>query len=246
MWGIQRIHDVLEDGSRFYPDGTPITKLMPLPPLPTPERPGFPLFIPGKVGCLSPTPPIGYDRDFPITPLEQYALAENAQEGALFVNPCPPNAPVRRYDIVGIQQNIVYNEANWHDPEGRFYVLKEDEEAIRNGTKKPEPLFIRAAAGECIEIHFTNKFPEKLGPNAFQILIHTLYASTHVHFVKFDVLSSDGANTGWNYLTGTAHNQTVVYRWYADVDLKVCFFHDHLFANAVQLHGLFGGLVVEA
>ena len=76
-------------------------------------------------------------------------------------------------------------------------------------------------------------------------MIRTLFASTHVHFVKFDVLSSDGANTGWNYFTGAATDQTVVYRWYADVDLKVCFFHDHLFANSVQLHGLFGGLVVE-
>ncbi len=211
MWGIQRIHDVLEDGSRFYPDGTPITRLMPLPdrpcpPRPTAERPGFPFFIPGKVGCRSPVPPIGYDRDFPITQLEKNALADNWKEGALFVNPCPPDAPIRRYDIVGIQRNIVYNEANWHDPEGRFYVLAEDEEAVMNGTKNPEPLFIRALAGECIEIHFTNKFPEELGPNAFQILVHTLFASTHVHFVKFDVLSSDGANTGWNYFTGAAHN----------------------------------------
>lgn len=251
MWGIQRIHDVLEEGNRCYPDGTPVTRLMPLPdrpcpPKPTEKHPGFPFFIPGKVGCRSPVPPKGYDREFPITDLECNALADNAELGALFVNPCPEGTPVRRYDIVGIQQNLVYNEANWHDPEGRFYVLKQDEEAVRNGTKKPEPLFIRAKAGECIEIHFTNKFPEKLGPNAFQIQINTLFASTHVHFVKFDVLSSDGANTGWNYFTGTAHEQTVVYRWYADVELKVCFFHDHLFANSVQLHGLFGGLIVES
>lgn len=250
MWGIQRIHDVLEEGNRCYPDGTPVTRLMPLPdrpcpPKPTPEHPGFPFFIPSKVGCRSPVPPIGFDRDFPITELEKNALVDNYEEGALFVNPCPPDAPVRRYDIVGIQRDIVYNEANWHDPEGRFYVLAEDEEAVMNGTKNPEPLFIRALAGECIEIHFTNKFPEELGPNAFQIFIRTIFASTHVHFVKFDVLSSDGANTGWNYLTGTVHNQTVIYRWYADVELKVCFFHDHLFANSVQLHGLFGGAIIE-
>ena len=251
MWGIQRIHDVLEEGNRCYPDGTPVTRLMPLPdrpcpPKPTAERPGFPFFIPGKVGCRSPVPPIGFDRDFPITPLEQNAVVDDFKEGALFVNPCPPGAPIRRYDIVGIQRDIVYNEANWHDPEGRFYVLAKDEEAVMKGLKNPEPLFIRALAGECIEIHFTNKFPEELGPNAFQLLIHTLFASTHVHFVKFDVLSSDGANTGWNYMTGTAHEQTVIYRWYADVELKVCFFHDHLFANSVQLHGLFGGAIIES
>lgn len=142
MWGIQRIHDVLEEGNRCYPDGTPVTRLMPLPdrpcpPKPTEKHPGFPFFIPGKVGCRSPVPPKGYDRDFPITDLECNALADNAELGALFVNPCPEGTSVRRYDIVGIQQNLVYNEANWHDPEGRFYVLKQDEEAVRNGTKNP-------------------------------------------------------------------------------------------------------------
>ena len=63
--------------------------------------------------------------------------------------------------------------------------------------------------------------------------------------MKFDVLSSDGANTGWNYFTGAAYNQTVVFRWYADMELRACFFHDHLFALSNQLHGLFAALVVE-
>lgn len=250
MWGIQRIHNVLEDGSRCYPDGTPITELKPLPdrpapPMPTKERPGFPLFIPGTVGKRSPVPPIGWNRDFPITQLEENALAKNSVVGALFVNATPKNAPIRKYEIIGIQRKLVYNEACWNDPEGRLYVLKEDEEDVMSGKKRPEPLFIHAKAGECIEIHFTNKFPEQLGPNAFQLLTETLFASTHVHLVKFDVLSSDGANTGWNYFTGASFEQTVVFRWYADVELRACFFHDHLFANSVQLHGLFGALIVE-
>lgn len=250
MWGIQRIHDVLEDGSRCYPDGTPITPLMPLPdrelpPKPTREKPGFPLFIPGTVGERAPVPPIGWSRDFPITCLEENALVENPQLGALFVNPVEKGAKLRRYDIVAIQLPIQYNEADWHDPEGRIYVLAEDEEAVRCGKKKPEPLYIHALPYENIEIHFTNKMPEQLGPNAFQLMTETLFASTHVHLVKFDVLSSDGANTGWNYFTGAAYNQTVVFRWYADMELRACFFHDHLFANSNQLHGLFGGLIVE-
>lgn len=250
MWGIFRIHDVLEQGKRCYPDGTPVTELKPLPdlvppPKPTPDRPGFPFFIPGKVGCRSPVPPIGWGREQPITQLEINALAPNAELGALFVNPCPPNAKCVHYDIVAIQMDLVYNTAGWHDPQGRLYVLAEDEEDVRCGRKKPEPLFIRARAGECIEIHFTNKLPEELGNDAFQGLIRTLYASTHVHFVKFDVLSSDGANTGWNYFTGAECGQTVIFRWFADVELKVCFFHDHLFANMQQLRGLFGGMIIE-
>lgn len=250
MWGIQRIHDVLENGKRCYPDGTPITALQPLPdrakpPKPTKKRPGFPFFIPGKVGERSPVPPIGWDRALPITELEKKALDKHWKVGALFVNSCPKDAPIRKYEIVGIQRKLTYNEACWNDPEGRFYVLKKDEDAVMKGEKDPEPLFIHARAGECIEIHFTNKFPEQLGPNCFQLLTETLFASTHVHLVKFDVLSSDGANTGWNYFTGASFHQTVVYRWYADVELQACFFHDHLFANSVQLHGLFGGLMVE-
>lgn len=250
MWGIFRIHDVLEEGNRCYPDGSPVTPLIPLPdrkapPKPTKEKPGFPFFIPGTVGERSPVPPIGWERDLPITKLEKNALAKNWKQGALFVNPCPKNAPIRRYDIVALQRPIIYNSAGWNDPQGRFYVLAEDEEAVMSGRKNPEPLFIRANAGECIEIHFTNKLPEELGGNAFQLLTHTLFCSTHVHFVKFDVLSSDGANTGWNYFTGARHNQTVVFRWYADVELKTTFFHDHLFANSNQLHGLFGAIMIE-
>ncbi|BBF43674.1 multicopper oxidase [Lachnospiraceae bacterium KM106-2] len=250
MWGIQRIHNVLEDGTRCYPDGTPITRLIPLPdiappPLPTPEKPGFPLFIPGKFGNIAPTPPIGFDRDFPITELEENALAPNAVEGALFTNPCPDCVRIHRFDIVAIQLPLIYNEACWHDPEGRIYVLAEDEEDILCGKKKPEPLFLHANPNECVEIHFTNHLPEQLGPNAFQIMTETILASPHVHLVKFDPLTSDGANTGWNYMTGTEYKQTVVYRWYADIALRYCFFHDHLFANSNQLHGLFGGIVIE-
>ncbi len=250
MWGIHRIHDVLEDGTRHYPDGTRITRLVPLPdriapPRPTKEKPGFPLFIPGTVGECAPVPPIGWDRCFPITKLEENALVKDWEVGALFVNPVQKGAKLRRYDIVAIQLDIKYNEANWHDPEGRIYVLKEDEEAIRCGKKRPEPLYIHVLPYENIEIHFTNKLPEQLGPNAFQTLTETLFCSTHVHLVKFDVLSSDGANTGWNYFTGAAHNQTVVFRWYADMELRACLFHDHLFALNNQLHGLFGGMIVE-
>lgn len=250
MWGLQRVHNVYEDGTRKYPDGTPIPPLMalpdrPAPPAPTPERPGFPLFIPGVFGERAPVPPIGWDRDFSITEKEQNALASNAVPGGLFVNPCPEGTRIRKYSVVAIQRPIIYNEAGWNDPEGRFYVLEEEEEAVLSGRKKPEPLYLHALAGECIEIKFTNKLPEQLGPNAFQVLTETVFASMHVHLVKFDPLSSDGANTGWNYFTGAAYGQTVTLRWSADVELRACFFHDHLFANSNQLHGLFGGMVIE-
>jgi FtsP/CotA-like multicopper oxidase with cupredoxin domain len=250
MWGLWRIHDVLEDGSRFYPNGTPIKALQPLPdrispPLPTPEKPGYPLFIPGTFGEKAPRPPLGIVGGRTPTPLEIANFGPNPVPGAAFVNPCPSDAPVREIHIVGIQQEIVYNNAGWHDPEGRFFVLPEDEAAVKAGEKPIEPLVIRANAGDCIDIHFTNKFPETLGGNAFQSLHATKKASIHVHLVKFDVLCSDGGANGWNYDSSIGINETIRYRWYADTELHTCFFHDHMNATLHQQHGVFAALLVE-
>lgn len=70
MWELWRVHDVYEDGSRVLPDaeledGTPIPALVPLPglamaPLPTASFPGFPFYIPGRVGHRPPTPPLDH------------------------------------------------------------------------------------------------------------------------------------------------------------------------------------------
>ncbi|KGA96589.1 multicopper oxidase [Alkalihalobacillus alcalophilus ATCC 27647 = CGMCC 1.3604] len=255
MWGMHRIFNTLQDGSQCYPNGVPIEPLQPLPgrPLPpkaTPEYPGFPNFIPGIVGCKAPRPPLGIvsgrgERE--PTEIEINQFAANAAPGALFVNPCIEGVtPIREYHIVAIQMPVIYNRNGWHDPEARLYVLAEDEEDVLLGRKEPEPLVIRANAGECVHITFTNKLPETLGGNTFQLINRTYEASTHIHFVKFDPLCSDGANVGWNYDTGVLSGQTIRYQWYADVELKGTFFHDHLFANAHQQHGLFGGIIIEA
>lgn len=250
MWGLLRAHDVLEDGRRLYPDGTPVARLhplpdRPLPPPPTPERPGYPLFMPGAFGQRAPKPPLGIAGGREPTALEQANFAPNAEPGAVFTNPCPPGAPRRRYDIVGIQMPLQYNAAGWHDPEGRLFILAEDEEAVLSGGQAPEPLVIRANAGDCIELNFTNKFPLTIGGNAFQSLHRTISAALHVHLVKFDVLVADSAMNGWNYDSSADYGQTLRLRWYADSELKTVFFHDHLFANVHQLHGVFAALIVE-
>lgn len=35
---------------------------------------------------------------------------------------------MREYSIVAIELPIQYNKAGWHDPQGRIFVLEEDEE----------------------------------------------------------------------------------------------------------------------
>lgn len=252
MWGIQRTFDTLQDGSQYYPNGVPIKALKPLPdrplpPEPTLERPGFPNFIPGIVGCKAPRPPLGIEGGREATRIEKNHFAPNARPGAVFVNPCTPGVtPEREFHVVLIQMPIIYNDQGWHDPEGRLYVLAEDEEDVLAGRKKPEPLVIRANAGECIRFKYTNKLPETLGGNAFQLVNRTYEAGMHVHFVKFDPLVADGANVGWNYDSGVLPGETIEYQWFADVELKATFWHDHLFANEHQQHGVFAGINIQA
>ncbi|MBO2946024.1 multicopper oxidase domain-containing protein [Paenibacillus sp. F411] len=251
MWGMQRIFNTLQDGRGKYPNGKPIKALKPLPdrprpPEPTKAKPGFPNFIPGIVGKKAPRPPLGIEGGRPSTRLEINQFAPNAVPGAVFVNPCEPDInPDREFHIVAVQLPVVYNTHGWHDPQARIFVLAEDEEAVCSGRKKPEPLTIRANAGDCIRLKFTNKLPEVIGGNAFQLVNRTYEAGLHVHFVKFDPLVSDGANVGWNYDSGILPGQTIQYQWFADAELKATFFHDHLFANQHQNHGLFAAINIE-
>ena len=252
MWGLWRVLDRLEDGTRPYPDGCIPPRLLPLPdripPLPADaEHPGYPRFIAGIPGEKAFKPPlgiIGQEARQP-TPLEEANFVPNAVPGALYSNPCPSDAPLKVFEIVAIQVPIVYNNQGWHDPEGRIFVLKKDKEAVMMGVKEPEPLVIRANVGDCVEIRLTNELPLEIGGNAFQLVTKTTEAGWHIHLVKFDVIASDGGANGWNNDTSAIRCDTLIERFYADSELRTIFFHDHLFANIHQQHGLFGALIIE-
>lgn len=162
---------------------------------------------------------------------------------------------VRVFEIALVQAKLTYNRYGWHDPEGRFFVLKEELEhhggldayirKVEEQKIQVEPLVIRANAGDCIELHTTNLLPEFLEANAFQLRTKTDIVGHHVHLVKFDTITSDGAANGWNNIAGARKYQTLVERFFADEELRTVFFHDHLFANSHQSHGVFGDLVIE-
>ncbi|WP_227394890.1 cupredoxin domain-containing protein [Jeotgalibacillus aurantiacus] len=252
MWGMNRIFDTLQDGSQFYPDGTRIKALKPLPgrpapPRPTKENPGFPNFIPGKPGFKAPRPPLGIVGGRGLTELERNAAIENPRPGAVFADPCGfnPEAPVIEYHVSAIELPIIYNRQGWNDPKARIFVLDDDLEAVLSGEKKPEPLVIHTPAGTCVRILFTNRLPDVAGGDAFQLFTRTYEAGFHIHFMKFDVLVNDGANVGWNYDSSVLQGQTIQYEYYADVELKAWFYHDHLFAAHHQQHGVFGSGVIH-
>ena len=267
MWSLWRVYDKLEDGCGEYPDGTQIKALMPLKDrialLPKDTmHPGFPNFINGVSGERPLQPPLGIltsegDNKINPTPLEQANFIPNYARGALYTETCPCDTEedIKVYELAMVQANVVYNSYGWHDPQGRFFVLKEEIEKygslnkyiskIECGDTTPEPLVIRANAGDCIEIRLTNLMPEFIEASDFQLKTLTDIAGFHIHLVKFDTIVSDGGSNGWNNIAGARQYETLIERFYANEELHTVFFHDHISANTHQQHGVFGALIVE-
>ena len=210
MWTLWRIFDRLEDGTGILPDGTPIERLMPLKDRPCPPEKnfihtGYPNFINGTFGERPLQPPLGIiDEDgnnkiFP-TFLEAANFVPDFAPGALYSETCPCICPenIKVFDIAVVQAKIIYNRYGWHDPQGRFFVLKEDIERhgtlenylekVNSGKIRPEPLVIRANAGDCVEIRLTNFLPEFISESAFQLKTLTDIVGYHIHLVKFDTI----------------------------------------------------------
>ena len=267
MWTLLRVFDRLEDGTGHYPDGTPIAPLMPLPDRPAPPpkddlHPGYPNFIHSQFGQEPKQPPLGIltaagENKIEPTPLEAANFVPDFAPGALYTDTCPcdTDAHVRVFEIAAVQARLTYNRFGWHDPQGRFFVLKEEIEQVgtlddylakvESGEICPEPLVLRANAGDCVEVRLTNLLPEFLEESPFQLKTLTDIVGFHIHLVKFDTIVSDGAANGWNNIAGARRCETLVERFFANEELHAVFFHDHLFANVHQQHGLFGALIVE-
>ena len=82
--------------------------------------------------------------------------------------PCPAGAPQAKRDVAAWRardllpnRKLVYNERfKLDDPNAIIFVRAEDELAYRSGTKQPEPLVLRANAGDCITVKLFNRIPD--------------------------------------------------------------------------------------
>ncbi len=176
-------------------------------------------------------------------------------------NPCPSTAPRRTYDVVAMSQRLVYNGAGDSDPYGLLYATAADEAAIRAGTREPEPLTLRANAGDCVEVTLTNKISSSFlahgGAADGDPRLPTEPASTpaglrvslHPQLVRYDVRGSDGATVGINDDQTVAPGGSRTYRWYADKvtpgELGATNLLEYGDVRGHRHHGLFGGLIVE-
>ena len=139
------------------------------------------------------------------------------QPGAPFADPCITDTQLatgtpRTYKAADIQIDLKINKAGWHVPQARILTLWNDVAATRNGTRAPEPFFFRANTGDCITFHHTNLVPRNYELDDFQVRTPTDIMGQHIHLVKFDVTSSDGAGNGWNYEDGSFAPEEVIDR----------------------------------
>ena len=110
----------------------------------------------------------------------------------------------RTYKGANIQLDVVFNKKGWHYPQQRIISLWGDVNANMEGIKPPEPFFMRTeSANQFIEYWHTNLVPEYYELDDFQVRNPTDIIGQHIHLVKFDVTSSDGAANGFNYQDGT-------------------------------------------
>jgi manganese oxidase len=168
---------------------------------------------------------------------------------------CRIGDPLRTYDIVAMQRDIVYDAgAGDHDPHGLLYVLAADEAAVRAGTKAPEPLFIRANAGDCLIVRLTNKLAADVPVHAGDVVVQPDSpwpaggrVSIHPGMVDLDPVRADGTTVGFNFDQTVGRGQSDVFTWYVPANLEGATANlvDYGNRRGHRHHGMWGGLLIE-
>jgi manganese oxidase len=181
----------------------------------------FPDGTPGACPSSNSTPPQS-TLNIPPTGFVLNGLPRGPQQGAPFADPAIDDngnavqinaagkQTVRTYKAAAIQTDVTFNKKLWHFPQQRMLTLWKDVAPTLNyrfgnpaSGRQPEPLFFRGNSGDIIEYWHTNLVPNYYLVDDFQVRTPTDILGQHIHLVKFDVTSSDGAANGFNYEDGT-------------------------------------------
>ena len=122
---------------------------------------------------------------------------------------CTPIKDWIEYRAAVVQTDTIFNKIGWHYPQARLLTLWGDAVDTVTGKKPPEPFFIRANSRTGVNYWHTNLVPAYYLLDDFQVRTPTDIIGQHIHLVKFDVTSSDGAANGFNYEDGTLSYQEV-------------------------------------
>jgi hypothetical protein len=114
---------------------------------------------------------------------------------------------------------------------GKYYKAGSTCDVSLPTTKAREPLILRAAAGECVEVKLTNCLPaapaDALGYSLLPNIIDKFnqnqvapsgHVGLHAQMVSYDITASDANNVGANPVQTVAPGGTRTYQWYAGVN----------------------------
>jgi len=210
-WGIFRVHDRLRSDLRPLPDRAA-----------PPTGAGFPVLTAATGDTQTspgPNPP----------PSTQPGVVTST------ASPCATGAPSRNYDVSVFNQPLP--SAPQADANGIVYSLTSDMAGIRAGTKRTEPLVLRANQGDCVNLTLRN-----------QIAAGTQYGGTRAGFdlgkLLYNPQISAGTAVGLNPDTTVAAGQTITLRFAADKLLGTSVFQN-LGSVASMRHGAYGQVIVE-
>ncbi len=130
---------------------------------------------------------------------------------------------------------LIYNQHfGITDPNAILFVDADDISKLRSGGLRPEPLILRARAGECIQVTLTNHLPAAMpdGPDypgswsynmvppivagfSFNQVRASNHVGLHPQLVDYNLHKSDGARVGLNSDSTVAPGGTRTYLWYA-------------------------------
>ena len=168
----------------------------------------------------------------------------NPNGGTLVYNPRATNITMMVDDGMGGKKQEVFGVGPLHDPTAILLVRKGDlDPANKIKPEKPvEPIVLRAAAGECIQVTLHNRLPENPeempdldGYTSVSGIIHrdtndpngsvTSFNNNlirpsneiglHPQLVHYNVQTYDGNNVGVNKRSTIKPGETIVYQWYA-------------------------------
>lgn len=134
-----------------------------------------------------------------------------------------------------LSKKLIYNEHfGITDPHAILFVDASDVAGLRSGSKRPEPLILRAKAGECIQVTLENHLPAAMpdGPEypeswsynmvppivpgfAFNQVRSSNHVGLHPQLVDYNLHKSDGADVGLNDDSTVAPGAKKTYLWYA-------------------------------
>ncbi len=139
-----------------------------------------------------------------------------------------PSGPVRQYDVVAMQTDVLLNERYELVQPMQIFALADEADLIEGGQQRPQPLVLRASPGELIEVTLTNELDRPVSLSPSLVLVDP---------------SADGVPVDGEQMVAPGDSRT--YRWFADRDLGVTYLTSFGDPARDALDGLYGALVIE-